>query len=214
MKYIYFSVMSALLYILSCCNNPGSVKLKSGDLLFTGPDTCSKTGKLSKAIDEVTREGLNTNFSHVGIVEVDDYGVWVIHAEPRRGVNRETLDSFLETDNQGAVIAYRFKPDFQEIIGDAMIRAQSYIGQPYDFTYLMGDSCQYCSGLIYRIFEPYNVFELRPMTFIDSETGAFHPYWVDYFDKLGIEIPEGYLGCNPNGMAASDAIELLGVVKK
>lgn len=200
--------------MMSNCSNQNPIQLQSGDLLFTGPDDSSKTGKLSEAIDEVTRAGLKTNYSHVGIVEVNDYGIWVIHAEPRRGVSRESLDSFLHTDLQGSVDAYRFTPDYQDLIPSALKRATIYIGLPYDFTYSLADTCQYCSGLIYKLFEPYDIFKLQPMTFLDPETGAFHPYWVDYFEKLGIEIPEGYLGCNPNGMAASEALEYLGKVKK
>lgn len=214
MKFFIFLQMTALLFMMSYCNKPGAIQLKSGDLLFTGPDIIADSGKLSHAIDEVTRTGLKTNYSHVGIVEVDDYGIWVIHAEPQRGVNRESLDSFLRTDDQGAVFAYRLKHEYHEIITEALQRAHHYIGQPYDFTYLLGDSSQYCSGLIYKLFEPFNIFELNPMTFIDPETGAFHPYWLDYFDELGIEIPEGYLGCNPNGMAASEVLEFLGKIKK
>jgi len=198
---------------MSSSQNSYSVKLQSGDLLFCGPDTCSKTGFLSKAIDEVTRVGLSTNYSHVGIVEVVDDEIWVIHAEPRRGVNREFLKSFLRIDSQGPVVAYRFKYDFQELIPEALKRANDYVGQPYDFTYLLNDSSQYCSGLIYQFFKPFDVFELSPMTFIDAQTGVFHPYWVDYFNKIGIEIPEGHLGCNPNRMAASEAFIYLGQIK-
>ena len=202
-----------MLVMIGSCRNTYSVILKSGDLLFCGPDTCSKTGFLSMAIDEVTRVGLSTNFSHVGIVEVVNDIAWVIHAEPRRGVNRELLTSFLRIDSQGPVVAYRFKHHYQELIPEALIRANDYIGQPYDFTYLLSDSSQYCSGLIYQLFKPFDVFELSPMTFIDEQTGVFHSYWVDYFDRIGIEIPEGHLGCNPNGMAASEALTYLGKIK-
>ena len=94
-----------MLVMIGSCRNTYSVILKSGDLLFCGPDTCSKTGFLSMAIDEVTRVGLSTNFSHVGIVEVVNDIAWVIHAEPRRGVNRELLTSFLRIDSQGPVVA-------------------------------------------------------------------------------------------------------------
>jgi uncharacterized protein YycO len=214
MKNLYLILLTTMVVIMNSCQNTESIKLQSGDLLFCGPDTCSKTGYLSKAIDEVTRAGLPTNYSHVGIVEVDENGIWVIHAEPRRGVNREAIESFLRIDAQGPVVAYRFKPDFLDYIPEALKRANGFVGQPYDFTYLLSDTCQYCSGLIYHLFEPFDVFELTPMTFLDPETGAFHPYWVDYFDRIGIEIPEGYLGCNPNGMAASEALEFLGKIKK
>lgn len=206
--------MSALLFTMSYCNRPNAVQLQSGDLLFTGPDNCAKTGHLAKAIDEVTREGLSTNFSHVGIAEVDDYGIWVIHAEPRQGVKRESIDTFIRTGSYSTVFVYRFIEEYRDFIPDALTRAHRFVGQPYDFTYQLGHSAQYCSGLIYRLFEPYDIFELKPMTFIDPNTGAFHPYWVDYFNKLGIEIPEGYLGCNPNGMASSAALKYVGQIQK
>jgi len=51
------------------------------------------------------------------------------------------------------------------------------------------------------------------MTFKDIETNDFHPGWIEHYDKLGIEIPEGLPGCNPNGMAASENLILLGEIK-
>ncbi len=214
MNKIFSLLMSASVVIFSYCNKPQTVVLQSGDLLFSGPDTVSNAGELSKAIDEVTCKGLKTNFSHVGIVEVNKHGVWVIHAEPKSGVVRELLNSFVHDNSQGDVFAYRFKPVYQYFVADAVKRAHGFVGQPYDFTYSLNDSAQYCSGLIYKLFEAYDVFELRPMTFLDPATGGFHPFWIDYFDKLGIEIPEGYPGCNPNGMASSDALDFLGIIKK
>ena len=50
------------------------------------------------------------------------------------------------------------------------------------------------------------------MTFKNPQTGEFLAGWVDHYKKLGIPVPEGEPGCNPNGMAASDKIEMTGEV--
>ena len=60
------------------------------------------------------------------------------------------------------------------------------------------------------MFEKDALFELNPMTFIDPATGEFDKTWIAHYRKLGIPIPEGEPGCNPNGLAASDKLEFLG----
>lgn len=44
------------------------------------------------------------------------------------------------------------------------------------------------------------------MTFKNPETKEFDEFWVQYYIDLGIEIPEGVLGCNPNDMSKSKNI--------
>jgi len=51
---------------------------------------------------------------------------------------------------------------------------------------------------------------MNPMTFKDPKTGNFYPTWVEYYQKMGLEVPEGMPGCNPNGLAASEKLERLG----
>ena len=41
-------------------------------------------------------------------------------------------------------------------------------------------------------------------------TNKFFPAWVDYYQNLKIEIPEGELGCNPGGISTSKKLRLLG----
>jgi hypothetical protein len=87
------------------------------------------------------------------------------------------------------------------------------LGKPYNFSYILSDSAHYCSEFIYRAFAPDSVFALAPMTFKDPQTGEFPEAWVEHYQKLGIEIPEGLPGCNPNGMAASERLERIGILK-
>ena len=199
-----------LVSMLSSQYSDAQIKLKTGDILFRGK---SLSG-LSSAIDDVTQTGEGHHFSHVGMALVDSGQVFVLHSEGERGVCKEPLDSFAINDsgNRLYVEAYRLKPGSRDFIDSAVVRIQSVMGEPYNYTYVLKDKGYYCSELIYWAFEPDSVFKLNPMTFKDHETGKFHPGWVKYYGKLGIEIPEGLPGCNPNGMAASPNLILLGEI--
>ena len=190
--------------LIVSCNN--RIRLQNGDLLFTG----TETNNLSNAINHVTQTDKATNYTHVGIVEIDDQGIWVIHASPQKGVFRDSLETFLEEKNR--IFVYRLKPDYRHFIPQALDKSHKYYGQPYDDSYLLNDSSQYCSGLMYLLFESAGIFQLNPMTFKDI-SGDFHPFWVEHYKRLNIEIPEGMPGCNPNGMATSPAIDFVGIYK-
>lgn len=200
-------VYTVLIILLTGCKDSKELPLKSGDLLFRG----QTPSLLSQAIDDVTETGNGKHFSHIGIVDVDNGEICVIHAEGEKGVCKEPLDSFM-TDERGDsmhVDVYRLKPEYQSGIEKAMNRARSVIGEPYNYSYIVEDSGFYCSELVWWAFLPDSLFQLKPMTFKDSKTGKFHDGWIKHYKKLGIEIPEGKPGCNPNGMAASDKIFFL-----
>ena len=187
-------------------NNP----LKTGDLLF-----CSSTsGELSKAIDQATQTGKETHFDHVGIIEIQDDTVWVLHAAPKKGVCRETIGQFLTSEKEKVTATtYRLKEKYSKAIPTAIQKAHSLLGQPYNYTYIIKDQGYYCSEYIYELFAADSIFTLNPMTFKNPRTGQFLSGWVDHYQKLGIPIPEGEPGCNPNGMAASEKLEMVGEVK-
>ena len=46
------------------------------------------------------------------------------------------------------------------------------------------------------------------MTYNDPETGELFPIWEKYFEKLGIQVPEGELGLNPGGMSLEHVLEM------
>lgn len=219
MKQKFNQILMLLLIIAflfgGCSSGKGgkeSIELQSGDLIFVSADTISNTAKMSKAINDVTRLGLKTNYSHVAIVQVEKSGISVIHAAPERGVVKEPLDDFLERKPSRPMFVYRIKSPYHASIKKALLYANNFLGKPYDHAFLMADSSQYCSGMIYRIFEETKLFELQPMTFINPDDGQFHTYWIDYFNQLGVAIPEGHPGCNPNGLASSDALDLIGAL--
>lgn len=186
------------------------IKLQSGDLLFRE----KSSENISEAIDKVTQTSAETHFSHVGLVEVTDSGVVVLHAYPEGGTCIVSLSEFLHPKGDSVrVIAYRLKEKGQKAIPAAIQKAHSLLGKPYNFSYVLSDTAHYCSEFVYLAFAADSVFKLEPMTFKDPKTGTFPPAWVQYYQKMGIEIPEGQPGCNPNGLAASEKLEKLGEIK-
>ncbi len=185
------------------------ITLQSGDILFRE----KSSENISEAIDKVTQTSGETHFSHVGLVEITDTGIVVLHAYPEGGTCIVSLNEFLHPKGDPVmVIAYRLKPNGQTAIPTALKKAHQMLGKPYNFSYIMTGSAHYCSEFVYRAFAIDSVFKLTPMTFKDPATGKFSPAWVEYYHKMGINIPEGKPGCNPNGLAASPRLERLGLI--
>jgi len=178
------------------------MELKTGDILFRG----SLNSDLSKAINAVTQTYKATQYTHMGIAEVVDSVVWVYHAAPGKGVCRELLTEFQDPEGSESTVVgvYRLDEQFHDNIPLAIHCAKQLIGQSYNKTYILADEGYYCSEYIYHIWASDSVFQLEPMTFKKPGTDLFHEGWITHYNKLGIEIPEGRPGCNPNGMSASD----------
>jgi hypothetical protein len=138
----------------------------------------------------------------------------VLHASPEGGTCIISLQEFLHPKGDSVrVIAYRLKEEWQKAIPSAIKNAHQMLGKPYNFSYILSDTAHYCSEFIYLAFAADSVFKLEPMTFKDPKTGSFPQAWVEYYQKMGLKIPEGKPGCNPNGLAASDKLERLGKIE-
>jgi len=195
-----------LIGLLACVHPEPQIKLQSGDLLFRE----KSSENISEAIDRVTQTSGATHFSHVGLVEVTDTGIVVLHAYPEGGTCMVSLRTFTHPKGDSVLtIAYRLKPEWQKVVPSAIKKARLLLGKPYNFSYILSDTAYYCSDFVYRAFAADSVFKLNPMTFKDPKTGAFTPDWIAYYQKMNLEVPEGKPGCNPNGLAASDKLERL-----
>lgn len=215
---IFFRTL--LLFAITCqliaCHNLQKntrFSLERGDLLFQDLDSDSISG----AIEEVTGGKNQLSFSHVGIVDINSKGDTVVLEAISKGVCYTPLDTFFKRsithDLKAKVEVGRLKSEFKHLIPEAMRKGKNLIGKDYDNIYVIGDSSYYCSELIYEIFktkeDSLDVFELQPMTFKNTITGDFLPFWVEYYQKIGIEIPEGKPGLNPNGMSVSPNINMV-----
>jgi len=159
----------------------------------------------------VTQTSKATNYTHIGVCNIEDGKVVVYHADLGKGVVKEPLELFMNSEDTliYTIGLYRIKNIDKQHIENAITIAKSLVGNPYNTTYILEDEGYYCSEYIYEIFKKDSVFRLEPMTFKHTETNTFHKGWIDHYKDLGIPIPEGKLGCNPNGMASSDALEFI-----
>lgn len=185
--------------------------LQSGDLVFVG----AKADQLSGAINRVTQRQEHASFDHVGILEVCDSEIYILHASPEKGSVREPLDSLVNKafSKRSQLAIFRPTEDAQAFIPEAISAAKALLGKPYNWSYVLNDSSLYCSDFVERAFREAELFKLEPMTFKDPKTGQTDSYWVEFYNKLGIEVPEGQLGCNPNGLAASKYLSKVGEIE-
>ena len=185
--------------------------LRTGDFLFQDLDC----GPLCDAIESVTPGLDGRHFSHVGLVERRGDGAFVIEAISAGGVVRTPATKFLAraVDNEGRpqVVLRRLSPKYATLLPAALRFCGSATGTPYDDVYAMDNGRYYCSELLYDAFAAANegepVFALTPMTFKPPGSEDFDPAWVAYYEKLGVEIPEGEPGCNPGSLAVSGVWE-------
>ncbi|MFP3599397.1 YiiX/YebB-like N1pC/P60 family cysteine hydrolase [Chryseobacterium sp. SIMBA_029] len=200
------SVVFVFLAMLQCCASSAAEKLvENGDLLFV---TAKETG-LSGAINNVTQKQKKASFDHIGIVEEVQHQFFVLHAAPKGGSQKQPLADFMKdqaADGQ-RVVVYRLKPQYRNTIPSAIQKAESMVGKPYNFNYILDENSYYCSDFIERAFRKDQIFKLEPMSFKDPKTGNTNTFWEEFYRKKNLKVPEGEPGCNPNGLAGSDKLE-------
>lgn len=208
MHKVYIGVIF-LIFFSACTETAENMELLNGDIIFCNYDN----GDLSSAIDEVTQTSKSTHYSHMGIVEIIKADTFIIHASLKRGVVKESLVDFMRLDNPVKTDVYRLNPEFISSIADAIVKSNAMVGLAYNDHYVMNDSTYYCSQLVYKAFDGDRVFSLEPMTFKNPNSEEFNQGWVKHYSALEIDIPEGEPGCNPNGLAASPKLKLMGSLR-
>ncbi|MDH6250829.1 hypothetical protein M2347_000556 [Chryseobacterium sp. H1D6B] len=194
-----------MLLLHFCTSNHEFKGLKNGDLLFV---TAKESG-LSGAINNVTQKQKNASFDHIGILEKGNKNFYVFHAAPKGGSQKQPLKDFIKEQAQEGqkVVVYRLKSQYQNAVPEALEKAESMVGKPYNFNYILDENSYYCSDFIERAFRKDHIFKLEPMTFIDPKTGKTNEFWAEFYKKKNLKVPEGEPGCNPNGLAGSDKLE-------
>jgi hypothetical protein len=187
------SFVLGLMLLVGCARNP----LQPGDLLFQAGEGGMP---MAMAIESAT----GGVFSHVGILGESLKDVW--EAVPEEGVRNVPLQQFLEEASLDAVgkpyvRVYRAPCDWEDVLA----RLKALKGRPYDKAFLPGDDALYCSELVYECYRDSTgkpLFSTIPMTF-KGEDGVMVPYWVSHYAELGVAIPEGEPGTNPNDLSRS-----------
>ena len=204
----YFFIILIYSILLSSCLPKQKFELQEGDLLFQDLDS----SPLCDAIELVTPGYKDANFSHIGLVVLDNDTLKILEAIPPKVVLTDIKSFFnrsYDKEGRSKIIAGRLKDEFQHTIKDAIIYAKSKIGIKYDEVFLMNNNSYYCSELIFEAFEKDSIFKLKPMTFLHPETNDTLTVWKDYYSELGIKIPQKEPGINPGIMSLSDKIEII-----
>ncbi len=204
-------LLGLFIMFLGGCSSSG-FKLQQGDLLFQDLDC----GPTCEAIESVTHGIENTNMSHMGVVLIEENIPYVLEAVPPRVV-KTPLDSFLtrsvdDQSNPKVWVGRIYSRDIK-FIGRALRHAKQLIGRPYDEYYMMHNGQYYCSEMVYEMYKRANYnrdfFSLAPMTFKLKNDTAFHPAWIEYYDKIHSPIPEGKPGCNPALISTSEHLKIV-----
>ncbi|MCD7935250.1 MAG: hypothetical protein LUG98_00150 [Tannerellaceae bacterium] len=192
-----------------------SLVLRTGDLIFqeSCPDHPDDT------IKEVTESLDGYNFTHVGMVYIDEKdAVFVIEATIPVVV-LTPLEKYILPDRKACPpisVVMRLKEEYKDLIPGAIEAAMSHLGKGYDYAFDLENDLWYCSELIYEAFRQANggasIFPLNRMTFKAPSTGEFTEGWVRWFRELSIPIPEGEPGINPGAMSRSEVLQFIGVL--
>lgn len=195
-----FYLIIAIALLQACSSS--HYQPREGDLLFQ----LASSTDFSQAIADATAQRDSLKFDHVGIVASDSLGnPYIIEATSRGGVKRTAWQDFLadapDINGKPGVVAMRLTEPFDSKA--AIRRALSHIGEEYDWTFMPDNGRTYCSELVYESYlhaDGSHIFTAQPMNFRDKD-GNMPQFWTDLFGKLGMQIPEGVPGTNPNDMS-------------
>lgn len=206
MSIIRIILFLGIVLLASCQSENQQMKFITGDLVFVS----YIKSELSQAINDVTQESDTYPYTHMGIVEIEKDTTFIIHASPENGVERIPIQRLICSKDTQNVKYHVYRLDLKNIDYNKVIaQAKKYIGLPYNWSYELSDTSQYCSELVFNAFEGYDIFTVEPMTFKNKNSDEFNPIWVEYFAKRNQEIPEGALGCNPNGLSRQKNLKLI-----
>ena len=168
--------------------------LQAGDLLFIKNQ--------HEPMDEAIAASTGA-YVHVGI-PVD--AQTVIHASPRYGVAMQGLAQFQAEFCRPDV----YRPNVDDVT-TVIARAKTYLGQPYNATFYPNGEGLYCSELVEVAFGDLLPFAPQPLRFHDA-THEISAYWQEYYAKLGVAVPVGQPGSNPEAMAQSPQLTFIGTL--
>ena len=202
------SVLLFLFFLTMSCKTYNTSILENGDLLFV---PAVETG-LSGAINNVTQTAKKTSYDHIGIVKKEADHLYVLHAAPKGGSQKQKLNHFIKEQTKlgQKIDVYRLKAEYKASIPNSVEKAEKLVGKPYNFNYILDDHSYYCSDFVERAFRENQIFVLEPMTFIDPKTKPTTAFWAKFYQDRNLKVPEGEPGCNPNGLAASEKLNKVG----
>lgn len=173
----------------------------NGDLIFLTADE----SEFSDAIATATAQTDELQFVHVAVIAVDDGVASVIEATAKHGVSETPYFEYikpLHRENRGvAAVIKRITEDIPMEL--SVQRVKECLGQGYNWTFMPTPGKKYCSELVYECFlrpDGSHIFTAKPMNFLDPN-GNMPAFWTNIFSALGLDVPQGQPGTNPNDMS-------------
>lgn len=188
--------------------------IQTGDLIYLDLDC----GELCDAIEAVTKKQFGVdgpNLSHVGVLyndkNIQGEGSWFVY-EAWSGVQKTPLTEVLNRVKQdpSRVHLRRIRILDQEKQQDLMKFLNAQLGIPYDDEFLVNNGKYYCSELVAEAFNEAlhdSVFRFSPMAYGETE-GAPWRTWQAYFEKIGMDVPQGEPGVSPLGLFLQDRFQV------
>lgn len=203
-------IMAAAL-LLAACSEPAQIHdMQNGDIIFQ----VSRPDDFSEAISHSSPVADSITFNHVGIIAIENGDTTVIEAT-FKGVIETPLQKFLGRsamlEGKPLVAVGRIKSSYGTDPAAAVAHARSRMGTPYDYAFAAGNDSLYCSELVQESVLDSDgnlIFDFIPMSYGSSE-GEILPYWVDYFARMGLDVPDGEPGTNPAAMSRHEAVEMV-----
>jgi hypothetical protein len=186
-------------------------RLQTGDLVFIGIPVEYNAGGMTDAIGSATGKG-ELNLIHTAIAEVDAAGrPWIIDATIAHGVDRHPLDTMLRDfrlrDGYKATFIVKRLRDNRDA-ARYVENAKRFLGRSYNTTFLPNDTSLYCTELVHESYiaaDGRPLFEEAPMNWRNAD-GELPEYWVWLFGQLGMDVPEGLPGTNPQTMSEAPVL--------
>ena len=166
--------------------------LSTGDLLF-------HVVEKGNAITDVTPGMID----HVAIVLSKDSVIEAVGA----GVKTTPLDSLRQQEGYYLIGKVRGADPALSITN-----ARRFLGRPYDRLYLPDNDAIYCSELVQFSMvdkEGHRLLSPIPMSFHDA-SGRITPYWQQFYEEQGMEVPEGWPGSNPGELSKRREVRIKG----
>ena len=183
---------ASIIILAGCLAMVSCQTYRAGDLLF---HVASK----DNAITDVTPGMID----HVAIVITRDSVIEAVS----RGVKATPIDSLHRQEGYyliGKVIGADRKA--------SIAHARQYVGRAYDALFLKDNEDIYCSELVQFSFvdtQGKPIFSPIPMSFHDA-TGNITDYWKNFYEKRGMDVPEGKLGTNPSELSQRENVRITG----
>jgi hypothetical protein len=189
-----------------------SMELQNGDILFQDLGC----GPVHDAINGVTPGYADAELNHCGIVRVSQSRVFVIEAISPK-VHAVPIDVFLnrsvDSKNRPTVMVGRVTDEVCSLVPAAVSFCVGRTGLRYDPLFMPDEGTFYCSELIVEGFRFANggnpVFPKQPMTFKSPDTGEILPFWIQYYSRFGVDVPEGVPGSNPGTLSLDPRIRIV-----